>query len=611
MPASEQDESAVADPARAVHGVRHIPALRDGDLRAMTERGESFLVWFTAAWCGPCAQMAPHLDEFSVTAGEAVRVVAVDEDVDEDAHRRYQVASYPTFILFWRGVRVWQRAGVYEDSAADLAHTLIPLFDRAAALHTSQSSAWLDRGPVPPPARGSRALIVPALPPGAECRIARPGSASRARPASPGVHELEAGAEVLLHLAADHRHDPAIDLDAILLFEPDSIDQLVINGVPVAPEEFLDYPALSRMHALTIYAGSARPLDGADAAALDRLDRLDTFDVGARIGLPDLVVDGGWALADLRQVAPVNGHDATGELDEDVLPSADESLGVAQAATGLSAALFVVGSMPGTTSLTRSIADIARRHADTPVAVIDVRRRESLAERFEIALVPTLRLAIDGNEVWRRVLDAGEDSSADPSRLTAQVTRAIDAARSGRVRRVRAGVDPRPSRTLRLSPGALPFELGLQPPGLGELAVTEIVQGGDIDVPAGWDVLVQIHLGAEDHGFDWESMERFHEHDVDTIGYFSDSEEGLPIGLARTVRRLSGLRHLAIHASRASETADDLLAALRTLSHLRSIEITDGYYGDDGDQMAALVREIHAMLPDVIINGNWSGLIDA
>lgn len=61
------------------------------------------LVDFTAAWCGPCHQIAPILEELAAEQADRLQVVKIDVDANPQTTMRYDVMSMPTLILFKDG----------------------------------------------------------------------------------------------------------------------------------------------------------------------------------------------------------------------------------------------------------------------------------------------------------------------------------------------------------------------------------------------------------------------------------------------------------------------------------------------------------------------------
>lgn len=61
------------------------------------------LVDFWAAWCGPCHQIAPYIDQIAKDYGGKIKVVKLDIDRNPVMQARYGVQSIPTMIVFEGG----------------------------------------------------------------------------------------------------------------------------------------------------------------------------------------------------------------------------------------------------------------------------------------------------------------------------------------------------------------------------------------------------------------------------------------------------------------------------------------------------------------------------
>ena len=71
------------------------------------------LVDFWAPWCGPCRMVAPVLQEIGDEKGDALKIVKLNVDENQQTAMAYEVLSIPTLILFKHGAIAKKVIGAY------------------------------------------------------------------------------------------------------------------------------------------------------------------------------------------------------------------------------------------------------------------------------------------------------------------------------------------------------------------------------------------------------------------------------------------------------------------------------------------------------------------
>ncbi|MCA9583021.1 MAG: thioredoxin [Myxococcales bacterium] len=69
------------------------------------------LVDFTAAWCGPCRQIAPLVDQLAADYQGKVKVAKVDIDESPGTARKFGIRGVPTLYVFKGGEKVAEHVG--------------------------------------------------------------------------------------------------------------------------------------------------------------------------------------------------------------------------------------------------------------------------------------------------------------------------------------------------------------------------------------------------------------------------------------------------------------------------------------------------------------------
>ena len=84
----------------------------DDDFGEVAERADVLvLVDMWAAWCGPCRQVSPALEQVARERAGRVKLVKVDVDAAPKLSDRFTVQAVPTLMLLRDGRVVARRAG--------------------------------------------------------------------------------------------------------------------------------------------------------------------------------------------------------------------------------------------------------------------------------------------------------------------------------------------------------------------------------------------------------------------------------------------------------------------------------------------------------------------
>ena len=81
-----------------------LPAVTDADFKAtVLEADKPVLVDFWAAWCGPCRQVGPIIDEIAAEHGDKMTFVKMNVDENPVTPAGYRVTGIPAMNVYQGG----------------------------------------------------------------------------------------------------------------------------------------------------------------------------------------------------------------------------------------------------------------------------------------------------------------------------------------------------------------------------------------------------------------------------------------------------------------------------------------------------------------------------
>jgi len=65
---------------------------------------------FNADWCGPCKMLKPIIEEFAHD-NEAIKVVSINIDDEDELAEKYNISSIPCLVVFDKGKEIKRNVG--------------------------------------------------------------------------------------------------------------------------------------------------------------------------------------------------------------------------------------------------------------------------------------------------------------------------------------------------------------------------------------------------------------------------------------------------------------------------------------------------------------------
>lgn len=93
------------------------------ELQAALEGSLPVMIEFYATWCPHCQRMMPVVAELRDDFDGKAEIFQIEGDDNSDMMEKFNVSSYPTFIVFKHGKEVWRQSGEmpYSELASHLS----------------------------------------------------------------------------------------------------------------------------------------------------------------------------------------------------------------------------------------------------------------------------------------------------------------------------------------------------------------------------------------------------------------------------------------------------------------------------------------------------------
>jgi thioredoxin 1 len=104
-------------------GVVHVTST--AQYKQLTKNAKLVLVDFTAKWCGPCKQIAPHFSNLALTYPD-VHFLKVDVDENAEVVALENVRSMPTFKVYRYGAKTEEFSGADQHKLKALIEKYLP-----------------------------------------------------------------------------------------------------------------------------------------------------------------------------------------------------------------------------------------------------------------------------------------------------------------------------------------------------------------------------------------------------------------------------------------------------------------------------------------------------